>query len=150
MDSFLSPESGVVLPFNVRFDQLSLSSCFIELHVGGEKFGHATGFFWRGSNTVYLVTNWHVVTGKNPFTKEFITQGRCPDSIRVYYLYYAGPRSESEKAFQQEELLLDLYEDYFSPYWLQHKQCIELGIDVVLIPVQKEGYDCSSIVCLND
>ena len=30
--------------------------------------GTATGFFWLKDGQAYLVTNWHVVTGRNAFT----------------------------------------------------------------------------------
>jgi hypothetical protein len=46
----------------------------------------ATGFFWLGERP-YLITNWHVISGRNPFTGEILSeQGFIPSRFRFYGL----------------------------------------------------------------
>jgi hypothetical protein len=60
----------MVLPdYATRFDSLSLSACFLDLKGVGDLPRRATGFFWRLSEKVFLITNWHVVTGLNMMLK---------------------------------------------------------------------------------
>jgi len=45
----------------------------------------ATGFFWLHNGQAYLVTNWHVVSGRDPFTGEIInTNGYIPSQFNFY------------------------------------------------------------------
>lgn len=46
----------------------------------------ATGFFWRQNGRPHLVTNWHVVSGRNAFTGELNPSGYVPERIRFYGL----------------------------------------------------------------
>jgi len=47
---------------------------------------HATGFYWRHAGLDFVVTNWHVVSGRNPFTGQLMDQEHAfiPRRIRVY------------------------------------------------------------------
>ncbi len=44
----------------------------------------ATGFFWKHKNQAYLITNWHVLSGRNPFTGKILNQGYTPSKINCY------------------------------------------------------------------
>jgi len=47
--------------------------------------GTATGFFWRSNGQAYLVTNWHVISGRNPFTGEISSPaGYTPSQFNFY------------------------------------------------------------------
>ncbi len=47
--------------------------------------GHGTGFFWQEGGTDYVVTNWHVLSGRNPFTEEIMSpHGFVPERVRVH------------------------------------------------------------------
>jgi hypothetical protein len=48
--------------------------------------GTATGFFWLRHGKPYLVTNWHVITGRNSFTGALNPKGYIPKKIRFYGL----------------------------------------------------------------
>ena len=53
-------------------DDFSLSVAQLELF-GAQagkwvSCGHGTGFFYKPAETIYAVTNWHVVTGVDPTT----------------------------------------------------------------------------------
>jgi hypothetical protein len=147
------------MPFAVKFDKLSLASCFIELHLGDHKIGHASGFFWRKANDLFLITNWHVVTGKNPFTKLFLKAGQCPDHLKIHYTIVDAPSPEmisilgaTAKGFAQKTLIVPLFKDYNSPFWIQHKECLSSGIDVVALKLDNShlGISPAGVVCFND
>src|SRR5436305_183344 len=82
-----------IFPFAARFDQLSLSSCYLDLFANGTRIGNATGFLWRHGEEVYLVTNWHVVTNKDIFTNDLLDGPTCPDVIRAYVSFRNEPTS---------------------------------------------------------
>jgi len=46
--------------------------------------GTATGFFWKKDGKPYLVTNWHVVSGRNSFTSKLNSKGYIPKRFRFY------------------------------------------------------------------
>ena len=52
----LSSTSGV--------DRLSLTSLYLKLHFGEEQLGTATGFVVKYADHPYLITNWHVFSGR--------------------------------------------------------------------------------------
>jgi hypothetical protein len=66
---------------------LSLSCTPIELLANDSSdnvVATATGFFWQRSGQSYLVTNWHVVSGRNSFTGKLNSRGYVPKRIRFY------------------------------------------------------------------
>lgn len=46
--------------------------------------GAASGFFWL-SDRPYLITNWHVISGRNPFTGEVLSKNGFIPSRLVFY-----------------------------------------------------------------
>lgn len=66
---------------------LSFTTTPIELLSNdGEKsiLGHGTGFYWKHNGNPYLITNWHVLSGRNPFTGKLNTKGFSPRNIRYF------------------------------------------------------------------
>lgn len=49
---------------------------------------HATGFFWAKNGNPYLVTNWHVVSGRDFFTRKLLEDCYIPRQIRFYGLQF--------------------------------------------------------------
>lgn len=52
---------------------------------GDVKLPPATGFFWRyGYGHLFLVTNWHVLSGRDVETGQpRLSHGGCPDRIQI-------------------------------------------------------------------
>lgn len=50
----------------------SVQSLYIEVFKDTVFLGSATGFVIRSKSQYYLITNWHVVTNKNPVTKNWL------------------------------------------------------------------------------
>ena len=49
----------------------------------------ASGFFWSHGSELFLVTNWHVLSGKNPFTLEILSpNGFVPLKFAYYGISY--------------------------------------------------------------
>ena len=67
-----------------KIDPYSLTTVPLEQFANGNSFGSATGFVWRRRDQHYLITNWHVVTGKDARTGEQKTPAR-PDTLRAYF-----------------------------------------------------------------
>lgn len=59
-----------------RIDALSFMTTPPAIFFGDTQIGHASGFFWRATERVWLITNWHVVTGNNPFTGMALIPGK--------------------------------------------------------------------------
>jgi hypothetical protein len=52
-----------------EIDQFSLTTVPIELFFNKTSLGHATAFVWKSvDNRYFLITNWHVVSGRDATT----------------------------------------------------------------------------------
>jgi len=78
------------------------------------KVGSGSGFFHTRHNTSYLITNWHVLTGRNPNEPSVLLEG-FPESPSAFQIHLA--RNENPNHFVPSELY-PLYEDG-KPQWLE-------------------------------
>ncbi|MBC8204290.1 MAG: trypsin-like peptidase domain-containing protein [FCB group bacterium] len=116
---------------NCQVNPLSTSSLLIELYDDSKKLGIATGFIIEWENKHYLITNWHVVTGKNPRTGEIkMPTGNIPSYIQIWHYYKRFGRWQK---FQEE-----LYYNN-EPRWLEHPQ--GRNVDVIALPIEKKDED---------
>jgi hypothetical protein len=53
-----------------KIDRFSLATVPVEQYANGKLLGSATAFVWKRDDKHYLVTNWHVVTGKTQQTAD--------------------------------------------------------------------------------
>lgn len=112
----------------ILMNQLSSSSLLLELYNNREKIGKATGFIIKWNDGYYLITNWHVVTGKNPYTGETIlSSGKIPTYLLVWHHY---ERFEKWKAVIEK-----LYDSNNKPRWLEHKD--GSNVDVIALPLEQ-------------
>lgn len=94
------------------FNGLSLSCTPIELlaNDGSDKVvATATGFFWRRSGQSYLVTNWHVVSGRNSFTGQLTPTGYVPERLRFFGMSVST--SAGVVSFRRQRWTLDWADD---------------------------------------
>jgi hypothetical protein len=99
----------------IQIDPLSMMSCRIELKCNGNILGPATGALWTRNNKTYLISNWHVFSGRNTYSGQPIFgNGRAvPDiiSVRVAMETFSGI----------EWFVIELpLGDEFNSTWLQH------------------------------
>ena len=93
--------------------------------------GAGTAFFYSHDEKLFLITNWHNVSGRDSFTKTPVHgAGRLPLSLTLKL----ATEMEDGESFAIMGRELELYADY-SPIWLEHP---ELGsnCDVVAVPIE--------------
>jgi V8-like Glu-specific endopeptidase len=108
----------------------SFASLYLEIYDHDIKLGSATGFVIKPKNTYYLVTNYHVLSNKDPKTKAFIPghSQRIPDRVRIRYTVLNPP---GDSVIVWENLL----DDKNKPLW--HSDTINNEmIDVVELPLK--------------
>jgi hypothetical protein len=110
-----------------RMDAFSLTTVAVEQYANGKKLGSATAFVWLFNSKYYLVTNWHVVTGRNAQTKELELPCR-PENLRAYF-------SVDPQKFWKQPVDLPLYDDALNPIWLKHPDHNRRNIDLAALPV---------------
>src|SRR6266511_172716 len=125
----------------IQLQQPSVTSLYIEPHGPPGRLGNATGFLVGHGETVYLVTNWHVVAGRHPTTGQPLSQtGALPERLMIAH----NKAVELGNWVRKTEELLET--DGF-PRWLEHPQGPDGAIDVVALPlvdlsdVEVMGYD---------
>lgn len=118
---YIDPLSATTLRVVPKFNQVDLAS--------------ATAFTVRWESLPYLITNWHVVTGRDPDT------GQCLDKKHAAIPNALSVRFHAKGnlgAWKVVDLPLQDGED--KPLWLEHP--LGKAIDVVAIPIEAvEGID---------
>lgn len=85
----------------------SLATTPIEvLDLEGNVFCHGTGFAYRRKGAVYLVTAWHVVSGRNFFDGKLNPNGLIPNRLRIFVPSFAQTGETLTISSNSAELLL--------------------------------------------
>lgn len=117
---------GMVKP-TILVDPLSAQSLFLETYFNEYKLSQATGFFITKNNRNYLITNFHVLSGRDPETlKPIHPSAGIPNLIRI--LHHHGPNLGHWKF--ETYPLVDKNND---PLWLSHPTL--KAIDVLALPL---------------
>jgi hypothetical protein len=110
-----------------RIDSLSLASVKLELYAKSALLGTATGFVIKYDTQYYLITNWHVVTGRDPWTDSPVFN-ESPDTLAAWL-----PIKKSG-AFAWVREWIPLYDSGAGYLWVEHPLGRE--IDVVALPLR--------------
>lgn len=114
----------------------SLKSLYLESKYNDLVIARATGFIIEHNNKFYLITNRHVVTGKNNQTNECMDRmGALPNKIRVVI-----PIIE-ENGARWTSMDVDLYDENEEKKWLEHPT-FEGNVDVVALELLDFEYKC--------
>lgn len=90
----------------------------------------ATGFVYERSNTPYLITNWHNVTGRNPATGECLSETLAvPDMVSTLFR-----TSDQPASCLREHLPLYSDSSLQKPVWYEHPKHGR-SVDVVAVPL---------------
>lgn len=141
--------------YATRFDSLSLSACFLDLKGVGTEPRQATGFFWRRNGKIFLLTNWHVVTGLNMMDGMKIGGGWAPDRIELHYferMISDKPAAAAEAQIRSgavRKVVIPLYEDFHKPFWVQHPMAFEWNVDLIALELSSLP-DANRAFCVND
>ncbi len=117
---------------------LTLTTVPIDVLAGnGKAISKATGFFYESQNSeLFLITNWHVVTGRHPSTPARSKSGAVPCVLRCKL----HARQKSAGAIRLSQLVqLDETinsDDGNNPEWLEHPGHRH-RVDVVAIKIGK-------------
>lgn len=119
-----------------KISEISLKTVRLDMLVEetGASLGSATGFLCRFKGKYFLVTNWHVVTGRRPDTGEAIHKSlACPQSLVIHGSFiedYAGDNSFTGVSHYQEPFSIYESEGQIGPHWTEHPLYGKL-VDVV-------------------
>jgi hypothetical protein len=108
-------------------DPYSQAPLLIEMCFGDTKLATGTAFFYRRQGKLFLVSNWHNFSGRNPQTNSPMSgHGGIPDKIRCY-------ACKNKPYISRGWLELPLNANG-STLWLQHPEhgC---AVDIAALPV---------------
>lgn len=120
----------------------SLKSLYITILFDETQLATATGFLINSDRDYYLITNRHVVTGRNNETGECLnSMGAIPNKIKVWIPY----KTEVGVSWNNKEI--ELYDDNNEKIWLEHPNYME-KVDVVAIKLDtyNQNFFCYNLV----
>lgn len=107
----------------------SFQSLYLELYKDNRKLGSGTGFIIKSKTQNYLVTNYHVLTNKNPTNDEWLDPN-CPLSPNKVLIMHNANRPGYNIA-----IIEDLYDKKGKPLWHEDRIGKEM-VDVVELPLK--------------
>lgn len=109
---------------------LSFASLVILPHFNDTVLGTATGFILSYKENDYLVTNWHVITGRNPETGKPLDQATAAIPNSIYVWYHHQQEKNVHKWIGYKD---NLFNQDGNKLWLEH----EMGrqVDVAILPI---------------
>lgn len=119
--------------FIPNVDPYSMVSLKIEPHFNDVLLSNATGFLIEYMNNCYLVTNWHVVSGRNADTLEILDRKNAAIPNKLKIKFHAGVFGSCQEKF------MDLFDSDNNPLWIQHPK--GHTIDIVLLKINKNEFD---------
>ncbi len=123
---------------NHQLDELSAIPLFLQSSIGPASFP-ATGFVVTHQGSNYLITNWHVVTGRNAESNQPLSELGIADPDRITIWYHSNKKLGIW--YPKTELLLN--PDDGSRKWLEHP--LGRKVDVIALPLT----DISDVVLYN-
>lgn len=105
----------------------SLWNCatlYVEPCFGSETLSKASGFFWAHGSRTFLVTNWHVLSGRNPLDgKPMRDDAAIPNGLRFFSYRRVGGSTARKGSFCVDyvQVLVPLDDaSTGAPRWLEH------------------------------
>jgi hypothetical protein len=134
-------KSGGFIKDNPEVNGLSICSVMLEMYFGDQILATGTGWFWRLSDGIALVTAWHNFSGLHHTIRKPISRyGGIPDRVRYRYM------ARSPQTFQDAEIPLYLDNDRTQPRWFVHPTCGSY-LDMAFLGLQLIG---GEVACVND
>lgn len=115
----------------IEVNDTSLCTAMVVAMCDDQETARSTGFIWSHNGVEYLVTNWHCLTGVNPFSGKYLSKSLAarPNSIRV-----ALTTAAAEHKLGYE---LPLFDEHGEPRWLVHPTAGE-QVDIAAIALPDE------------
>lgn len=125
----------------IGIDVLSAASSKLTMYFDETELSTGTCFFWRRNARVYLITNWHNLSGRDNITGKHLSDTLAEPNSIVFSLVL--PTEEGIKFGSFRGKILD--EDG-SRLWIEHP-IFGRRVDVVALPLPEE---LSQLICVND
>lgn len=117
---------------------ISFAVTFLSMVFADQDLATGSGFFWKHADRVFLITNWHNVTGRNPETRKPLSPtAAVPDSIKftVFHKELGVDEADGEYTTLTPAVLqAPLYSQDEEPLWLEHPTHGS-ALDVVAVPL---------------
>jgi Trypsin-like peptidase domain len=112
----------------IQIDHLSLCTVPIFPFCYQHALAQATAFWYRRGDDPYLVTNWHVLSGRNPITGQpRHAQGAVPNTLQTHL-------QAPDLGFVTPRRIIDLYHTNKTATWWQHP--LGQDIDLAVLPIE--------------
>lgn len=122
-------------------DHLSLSTSPVNLLKGDAEMSQGTGFFYVGKHgdmqVVYLVTNYHVLTGHAPL------EDKPPIGDNIVFQFHKS----AEKPGDLHHARMPLFTKHGKPVWIQSATVPEA--DVAIIPIPTMAFENCKLACIS-
>jgi hypothetical protein len=120
-------------------DPLQLAVCRLTLYRDSDVHSVATGFFHQlqnpdGTPHISLITNWHVLSGRNSDTPldTLHSQQMIPNKVGVKLIL--GPNADQPGVILSQEFTISLFDENGKALWLEHPSLGHL-VDVAAIKI---------------
>jgi hypothetical protein len=111
-------------------DGYSLTAVPLEMRFGETRLSVGTGFIWEGGNQLFLITNWHNLTGINPRTGEHLSKNASePDGV----VMLVPPAID--RLGERVEVWMPLRGRDGEPLWLEHPLARKVDVVAILCPI---------------
>jgi hypothetical protein len=108
-------------------DQFTLTTVPLEQYFNETRLGHGTGFMWKLQEQYYLVTNWHVLSMRNFFTRANLDKQYAsrPNILRTLFNLQTG-------WFEKQRWDIKIRDGDDQPLWLVHPS---RRVDIAVLPI---------------
>jgi hypothetical protein len=114
---------------SIHIDEFSAKPLYLETYLDEQKLGVATGFVVKRNESYYLITNWHVATGRNPFDNNRPLSPTGVADPNILKVWFHG-RNLGNWINKEIELINEIGDKL----WFEHERCEQ--VDVVAVPFE--------------
>jgi hypothetical protein len=116
----------------IMIDEFSIKPLYLETFLGQLQLGVATGFVVKKNENYFLVTNWHVATGRNPSDNLPLSRSGLadPNKLKVWF--------HGQNLGQWVNREIDLVNRNGENLWLEHKLHERVDVIALQLTVTKE------------
>jgi Trypsin-like peptidase domain len=112
----------------VIVNHLSLATTKLRTSSNGKAVGCGTGFFYRRNGELFIVSNWHVLSGRHPDTGQPLNEAAPAEALEFDLSDYSTGK------LQRNSYKIDLFEKDGSARWAQHKKGQQVDVGVLHVP----------------
>jgi hypothetical protein len=113
-------------------DQYSVAALPIEMFFNATNLSIGTAFVWTQDNRLFLITNWHNVSGKDPNTGKHLSKTAAePNNIKVWF-------NQKNQLGNKIAKIIAIRNPQGNPLWYVHPQHGN-QVDVVAIPLNNDA-----------